>query len=313
MQRIVLDGSDFEDVDVVQQVIAQTWVEHDLRPLGDGDGMTEPRFAMVGVSGIKIAEMAVGAPVEVHTGHEGAYGITTPLEGHLETKFGRELVLSDCERATVNSAGTDLHIPEWSCPVLCVRVDSAFLEEQYERVLAKPFERLPVELDLSSPAGRDWHGLVRATYDHLMVSESDLFDRAVFADQLASTLTTGLLLAASAEEPRDRMGTQPRIVRRVLTAIEADPAHPWTPVELADLAGVSVRRLQQGFREYVGRSPFQHLRDVRLERAHHDLVHADGGETVTDISARWGLFHAGRFSADYRRRYGRAPSETLRR
>ncbi len=76
-------------------------------------------------------------------------------------------------------------------------------------------------------------------------------------------------------------------------------------------SGVSVRRLQQGFREYVGQTPFQYLRDVRLERAHADLVNSGPSTTVTDIALRWGIMHTGRFAADYRRKYGRAPSQTL--
>ena len=96
-----------------------------------------------------------------------------------------------------------------------------------------------------------------------------------------------------------------------MTAIEEDPSRPWSPADLAEIAGVSVRRLQQGFREYVGQTPFHYLHDVRLERAHADLVNSGPSTTVTDIALRWGIMHMGRFAADYRRKYGRAPSHTL--
>lgn len=313
MQKVVLEGADFEDFDRVQRVISESWVEHEMRPLGDPDGAAESRFAMVEVGPVKIAQMTVGGPVEVHTDHRDAYGVTTPDEGHLATKFGQEWVDSDTDQATLNSVNTELHIPRWEVPVFCFRVDSDYLEDEYERVLGRTFRRMPLQVDLATPEGRDWRRLVRMQYDQLFESESTLFDEPLIADQLASTMVSGLLLAAAPAERSDRLGTRPRIVRHVIAAIEEDPAHPWTPVELAERAGVSVRRLQQGFREYVGRSPFQYLRDVRLDRAHHDLVHAEEGTTVTDVALRWGLSHTGRFAADYRSRFGRSPSQTLSR
>lgn len=39
---------------------------------------------------------------------------------------------------------------------------------------------------------------------------------------------------------------------------------------------------------------------------------AETGETVTEIAARWGFFHFGRFSAAYADFYGEAPSRTIR-
>jgi AraC-like DNA-binding protein len=35
--------------------------------------------------------------------------------------------------------------------------------------------------------------------------------------------------------------------------------------------------------------------------------------TATAVARKWGFGHYGRFAADYRRRFGHKPSETLRR
>jgi AraC-like DNA-binding protein len=311
MQRVRLGAEQFADMARVHQVICESYqVQHEMRQLGDGDP-TDSRFDLVGLGPVKIARMDVGIPVAIDTDHSEAYGVNTPLAGRLPTRFGSTLVEADPELAALNSPDTQLHIDRWDGPVLSFRVDLPYLEAAYERVLARPFRRLPFALDLRTPEGRDWLGLVQATYQQLLLSESTLYDDPLFSEQLASTMVTGLLLAATPELRDERLGTRPRIVRAVIAAIDDDPAHPWTPTELAERAGVSVRRLQQGFREYVGRTPFQYLHDVRLDRAHHDLVHAADGDTVTDIALRWRLTHTGRFAADYRRRFGRAPSETL--
>ena len=93
--------------------------------------------------------------------------------------------------------------------------------------------------------------------------------------------------------------------------IEADPER-LSVTDLASAVGVSVRGLQEGFVRHVGMSPMTYLRDVRLARAHRDLVAADP-ELITVASAArpWGFSHLGRFAASYQKKYGVLPSETL--
>jgi transcriptional regulator GlxA family with amidase domain len=52
---------------------------------------------------------------------------------------------------------------------------------------------------------------------------------------------------------------------------------------------MSVRRLQEGFRQWVGCSPMEYLVRVRLGRADADLA-ADPDATLSDVAARWGFF-----------------------
>jgi transcriptional regulator GlxA family with amidase domain len=96
-------------------------------------------------------------------------------------------------------------------------------------------------------------------------------------------------------------------------AIHGAPESPYTVGRLAELAGVSTRSLQEGFRRYKGTSPMAYLREVRLARAHEDLRRMDHPATsVSDVAHRWGFLHLGRFAADYRAKYGVSPSQTLR-
>ncbi|WP_437441419.1 helix-turn-helix domain-containing protein, partial [Streptomyces aureus] len=60
-------------------------------------------------------------------------------------------------------------------------------------------------------------------------------------------------------------------VKRVMDAVRERPEHPFTTTELATLARVSVRRLQESFREYVGMSPMAYVREVRLDRVREEL------------------------------------------
>jgi AraC-like DNA-binding protein/tetratricopeptide (TPR) repeat protein len=111
----------------------------------------------------------------------------------------------------------------------------------------------------------------------------------------------------------DEMGAVPRGLARVLRAIRAGPAKTPSLKGLARTAGDSTRTLQRQFQAFLGQSPTEVLRTIRLEHARLDLLRGESGVSVTDIATRWGLPHLGRFSLEYRRRYGEKPSQTLRR
>jgi AraC family ethanolamine operon transcriptional activator len=89
---------------------------------------------------------------------------------------------------------------------------------------------------------------------------------------------------------------------------------PPTLAELCEAISVNERTLLGGFLEAYGESPKAYLRNARLMNAHRDLV-ASGSQktTVTEIAARWGFGHYGRFAADYRRLFGELPSYSLAR
>lgn len=101
-------------------------------------------------------------------------------------------------------------------------------------------------------------------------------------------------------------------VRQAVEFIQRFAAGPITPTDVAAAVGVSPRALQVGFRSVLDTSPAAFLREVRLTRAHEELVVADAAHTtVSAIAGRWGFAHLGRFAEHYRRRFGRNPSETL--
>lgn len=101
----------------------------------------------------------------------------------------------------------------------------------------------------------------------------------------------------------------------LLRAEEFIRTHAHERISLADLAlavRVTPRALQYVFAHHRGLSPLQYLRQVRLTRAHQDLLTADpASTTVTAVAYRWGFSGSSRFAAAYREVYGRSPSATL--
>jgi AraC-like DNA-binding protein len=82
--------------------------------------------------------------------------------------------------------------------------------------------------------------------------------------------------------------------------------------EIVAACGVPGRTLIQHFRDFKGTSPMRYVRSARYEKVREVLCRAEHGQSVTEIAARWGFSHLGRFSVEYRRRFGESPSETLR-
>jgi AraC-like DNA-binding protein len=83
--------------------------------------------------------------------------------------------------------------------------------------------------------------------------------------------------------------------------------------EVCAVTGASYSTVERGFREIYGMGPKALMTAMRLSRARHGLLHPSQTTTVTDVALQWGFFEFGRFSAQYRQRYGEVPSETLRR
>lgn len=127
-----------------------------------------------------------------------------------------------------------------------------------------------------------------------------------------------LLSPAEHRHPNDgcaRLHGSASTTNRALVFLEANAHRQITVDDVAAAAFVTPRAVQLAFRSRLGRTPMQYLRDVRLARAHDDLLRCvpGDGETVGGLAERWRFSSASRFSARYLARYGEAPGQALRR
>lgn len=300
------------DWDEACHAVSDVYFPHRLTPRGR-DSATNTVAEAVDLGPVSITHIGWGANVTIRSDHPGGYAVNIPLSGHLESVTGRTEVLAEPGSALICPPDTTTVITDWSrdCSIVGVRFDRDYLHREMTRVLGRPGHRLPAQLDLTGEHGAGWLALVRSLLDQMLRSDS-LYTNPLVAEQLARAVTTALVVTAIPSDEPSGGAARPRIVKRVIDRIEADPARPWTAAEMAAVAGVGIRRLQAGFHEYVGTTPRDFLLDVRLERVHRDLERADDGTTVADVAMRWGFTHTGRFAAAFRRRFGVAPSAVLR-
>ncbi|NKM99298.1 helix-turn-helix transcriptional regulator [Rhizobium changzhiense] len=83
--------------------------------------------------------------------------------------------------------------------------------------------------------------------------------------------------------------------------------------EIAEACGVSIRTLQSGFRKFRMTTPIAYLEHLRLHAVRRELSSGESDQSVRGVAQKWGFTHVGRFSGQYRRRFGELPSQTLRR
>jgi AraC-like DNA-binding protein len=119
-------------------------------------------------------------------------------------------------------------------------------------------------------------------------------------------------VAASWPHATSRHAVNTATLRRATAFIEEYADHDIGAADIAAAAQVSLRALQLAFRRHLDTTPMAHLRRVRLDRAHRDLIRADPRqETVSAIASRWGFLSHSRFTARYHATYGFPPSRTL--
>jgi len=94
-------------------------------------------------------------------------------------------------------------------------------------------------------------------------------------------------------------------VSAVLEYVRGHLSEPLTVADMADLVNLSPSAFAHLFRDVTGRSPYQFLKEIRLDRARELLV--DGDFTVARISKEVGYASVSHFISEFRGRFGVTP------
>lgn len=275
---------------------------------------------------VTMLAIGYGTSVTIERPTETDYVVVLlPLAGHLHVRHQRqEFVVSPRRTAAVLSPGAGMTLsfsPE--CALLSLRVDAS--------AFAKTARRLAPHLDVGAtvrfePLVHNGAYAVDALYGVARLLQSVVenpltreripaFVAEQLREQVLATVLTVQPHSLSTALFGPTAAVSARTVRDALDIMTSETAGEHTIGSIARTVGVGVRALELSFRKELGRSPRAHLHDVRLGRAHEELVRAlpSSSATVTDVALRWGFAHTGRFATYYRARFGEVPSQTLRR
>jgi AraC-like DNA-binding protein len=304
------------DVAETRTQVARVMKPHDLRVVSGQ--RVEARMHHAALGDVCISRLRYGADVDIDPGPLGDFFLVMmPLDGHSHISCGTQELESCNGLGSVASPSLPLKM-RWSGDndQLMVRVASPFLERMLAAQRGRPLDH-PLEFRL----GFEWRNctawlcvvrfLVDCAESGLDPSEHKLM--VAHAEVMVATT----LLAAQPHNYRDEFMPQrgaivPRQVHRVKEYLRAHAHEPVNATQLAEVAGCSLRSLYAGFQEFCGQSPMQYLRGLRLERVRSDLLSGCVSTSVSGVALRWGFGHLGRFSSEYKARFGEHPSETLR-
>ncbi|WP_305094443.1 helix-turn-helix transcriptional regulator [Prescottella sp. R16] len=308
------------DWDAIKQWSDAVYMPYEVRPVGRALVPASDMFS-VEIGEMTLTRFSYGIPVEL--------GKFAPEAGNilvLTTLTGRT------RHETNSKSSVDLTTGQ-TFVVDCSRVDYRFAADadHLQLNLTVP-HRLLADLALRwwgrAPDDRLWrHKCVvggpnspwLALLDY--VSRTLATDRDVVAHGRIGVNLQELIAAQLLEEWAASAGVDlasatavpaPGYVRRAVRYIEDNARDLPTVAEVAQEVGVSVRALSGAFREYLGTTPRDCLREHRLEGVRRELS-SPAETTVAAAAGAWGYVNMGVFAAAYRQRFGENPSDTLRR
>lgn len=139
-------------------------------------------------------------------------------------------------------------------------------------------------------------------------------NQASIRNDIRDTVTLSLIDMAT---PDENLSLKPTARKRTVDrACEYAMAHLHEPFSILDLCnsiGASRRKLQYSFQDALGINPVAYLRALRLNAVRRELKRSAFPCAIQDVAGRWGFWHMGRFSVEYRTMFGERPSDTLNR
>jgi len=244
-----------------------------------------------------------------------AYVVALPVAGRVVASTARDgRVGITGATGIVSTAGREVRVDYdgRDCAVLTAQFDKRALEDELAALLGHQLSA-PLEFAFPLPGTPTAASLRRA----IELLRDDAGQHAPLRRRMDSLAMAALLFGQRhnySDELRMPGGGQgPRTIRAAVATVEERPLDIVTVADLARASHLSVRALEAGFRRHVGMPPMAYVREIRMRRAHEDLLAADPAlTTATEIAARWGFAHYGRFAAAYAEHFGRSPGRTLR-
>lgn len=306
---------DTRDVGEAQQIFGRLYADATLEPLPNAT------FGCV----MEVAGQGAVRTVEGHweggfraftPGGKDRYVLSLSMEGHLAGEHGGKpiLCLPD-QRATVFSPDSDARVevnPGYLG--LSFVIERGILETQL-RALTGRETRDALTFDpidwLDGGAAGALLGILQLYRREVRRAEISPIWLAVLRDALLTSLLVNTRNSAASmlDAPPPRVA--PGSVRRAEEFIEAHAGEAITLADIVAATGVPARSLRATFTTTRGVTPMEYLRQCRLDLGRRMLLEGEEGTTVASVVSALGLGAAGRFSVEYRRRFGESPSETL--
>lgn len=309
------------ELDAIREGVSSVLKIHELRCVKDTDHLSA-RMHHVSRGRLSLNRLEYGERVRIDPGRlEDFYLIQIPIRGKAHIQCGEHGFISTPTKASLISPSLPLSMCwDANAPQLALRIERSEVEyhcaQHLGHVIDKPLTFDP-QLDLTTPGGTYFLQLI-ATLADAITADTHPLHHALVLKQFESVLINALIYGqpntlreqlTCASKPK---AIVPYFVKRTEEYMRAHANEALSIEQLAEHAGVSVRTLFAGFRDFCDTTPMAYLRNLRLEQVHLELSSQGRDASVTDVAFKWGFAHLGRFAQEYKKRFGEAPSATLR-
>mgnify|MGYP003582229347 CR=1 FL=1 len=277
-----------------------------------GAELYEGRFGSSSIFGIAFH----GQPKLVSTA-SGDYTITLTLSGARTLTVGGETIRGTPGGLVIVPPDESVRIAfGHDAVIIGVRIPKLVFERKLSRLTGQPASKAHKFAHWVGPSVGT-QTIAAVLRQVVMFAERSSQPTQAVGEEVENMLLTALLLnipgAHTEQIWRPVSATSGQAVQVAAEMIREAEGDLPSVAEIAESVGVSLRRLQAAFHAEFGVTPTRFIRDVRLDKVHEILLQGDREEmTVASVATSMGFGHLGRFSADYRARFGVAPSSTLR-
>ncbi|MCY1396159.1 HTH-type transcriptional activator RhaS [compost metagenome] len=262
-----------------------------------------------------------GTPVSVHLGSGMEhFSISLPLRGSQMARTAGASTLSEPSTGLVLSPGRELIIDlDRECSSVFVTVNRELMYRELQRLICRPIER-PLVFSMEMPTGStqasSWWRAVRYYLSEMSSEGSIVCFPGVGADWELSLIRTFLMT-------QDNNYSE-EIAKKVSIALPERIARPKRYMEenffekicldaVRRMSGVTPAKFCAEFKDFVGTTPIDYLKKIRLEKARQELLKTYPRRTIASVALDVGFNHIGRFSLEYKKIFGESPKDTVAR
>jgi AraC-like DNA-binding protein len=309
------------DIDAVHASVAEILCPHKIAVTGTASADRDALMHYAPLPNGAIIYLVYGTEIRVDVSQLGFFLLELPLSGASTTYCGDGRVLSGPGQAVV-AGPYQQFATEWTqdCSKLLVKLENSAMENYLSTLLGRRQIRA-LDFEMGMDLGDDTSATLLRTVQWILdelEQPGSLVNTAPLAGLLYQRTLMWTLLHCQPNNYSKELAAreQPQVPHYILQTeqyIRENYGESISLEQLVEQASVSERTLLEGFKRYRDVSPMKFLKLTRLDYVHLALKEADPADNnVTDIALASGFSQLGKFSAEYKERFGESPSDTLK-
>lgn len=308
------------NLESVRDYVSGIFCQHQLDITRRG-ARVDTRLHHLEMTNLSFVYLDYGAPVSIEPGYlQDFYLLQMVLEGSASVSNGYRTYIANSGEATLLNPNEPIKIASSAeCRFLSIRLNKKLINQQLATSLHDtPNEplRFKHELNFQTESGQAIRYYIKFLLDeiNLLSNHTDICTtHQCFEQTLASMLIELHQHNFSRQLTNIKPSQTKPYVKRAEQFMEENLSQQISLEDLALVAKTTPRSLRNAFHRCYGTSPMCYLKMLRLDQAHQLLTTASIGTNISSIAMDCGFRHLGRFSKEYKDRFGQAPSQTLGR